>query len=112
MTAPDAELAANVTNELVKAYLEDQAATNSQTSETSSPWLRERIETIGPNARIITDAVVPDRTDPPSAPTILVAAIAGGLLFGLGLALAREVFDNSIRTRSEAAALTCAECFG
>ena len=53
------------------------------------------------SVRIVDAAVAPMKPVSPSAARLLLAGLVGGLLFGLGGAMAKEYFDNSVHTRGE-----------
>lgn len=106
------QLSAKVTNEIVATFMNDQIQQNIQAATAASGWLRDRIRSMGANARVISEAVPPLR---PSGPTnSLIVALSGlvGLLIGIAIAYARDATDPKVRTAEQLAALTGAECFG
>ena len=64
---------------------------------------QERLDTV--NVRVLSDAQAPlDRSWPPRRLLLLLAALAGGLLAGLGLAYAAEQIGRGARPTAQAAA--------
>lgn len=111
-TSPDPVLSAEVANALVRLYLEDQAASTRQAAQSATAWLRERMQSLGPNARIVSDAAPPMSRDGPGAVNIVAAALVLGLILGLGLALLRELFDDRVRAAEDVSRITDAEFLG
>jgi polysaccharide biosynthesis transport protein len=112
VNAPDPERASTLTNEIVKAYLRDQEAANAQAAQANSGWLRDRMKGLGPNTRVITEAVPSSRRNGPAILTILAASLLGGLFLGAVAAVGRDNFDKRILTSAQATFLTGSECFG
>jgi capsular exopolysaccharide synthesis family protein len=112
VNAPDPERAADITNEIVRAYLRDQEAANAQAAQANSGWLRDRMKGLGPNTRVITEAVPSSKRNGPPMLAILAASLAGGLFLGAAGAVARDHLDNRIRTITQASSSTGTECFG
>lgn len=112
MTVGNPQRAADITNSLVTAYLEDQASANETAAQSASGWLRSRLQSLGTSARVLTKATAPLQRDGPGAMIILGFAVFCGLTLGAGLAFARDLFDRKLRS-SEAVEAACeAECFG
>ncbi|MDO9383492.1 MAG: AAA family ATPase [Hyphomicrobiaceae bacterium] len=111
-TGSDPELVAKITNDVARAYIEDQDLARTQGAKAASPWIRDRIQGLGPNTRIIAVAAAPtERSNTPSLVLIGTAALAGALLGAIGV-LARELVRNNISTLDQAAAAASSECFG
>lgn len=105
-----AEGAAAMTNEIAQSFVQEQNDINAVVS--TSAALRERIKVLGPTARIISEAVPPDRTDGlPKVVVLALAPVGGAVAFalvGLGIAL----LDRRLRSAEQLAALTAVECLG
>lgn len=111
-TTADPVQAANVVNGLVTLYLAWQSERSMESADIASPWLRQRISGMGPNAAVISQAVAPERPDGPGrSRTIALFLVLGGML-GFGLAFLAELRDRSFRSCAELARLTRAECLG
>jgi polysaccharide biosynthesis transport protein len=111
-SAPDPEQAAQITNEIVRLYLEDQAAANARAAQSASSWLRERISALGTSARVVSEAWPPSRPSGPGALSILTASLVAGLLLGTAGAWLRDAFDRNVRRPADAAALVQADFIG
>lgn len=111
-TSNDPEKAAKIANGIVNTYLDEQIAANDVAAQTATAWLRDRLRGLGPNARVITEAAAPIRSDGPWAVSIIVASALVGTLVGSGIAFGKDILDKSIRTPEQAAKLTGVECFG
>ena len=112
VTTRNPQLSAKVTNEIVATFMNDQVQQNVSASQAASGWLRDRIRSMGANARVISEAVPPLR---PSGPTnSMIVALSGlvGLIISIAMAYARDATDPKVRTTEQLAALTGAECFG
>lgn len=103
-TSPDPALAARVTNELMRVYLEDQAEENQRAAQAASSWLRGRIAELGTTSRVLNEANPPRKPAGLGGVVVVSASVAFGLMFGLAAAFAREVTNRRIRTPREAAA--------
>jgi Mrp family chromosome partitioning ATPase/capsular polysaccharide biosynthesis protein len=112
MTVGDPQRAADITNSLVTAYLEDQAAANETAAQSASGWLRTRLQSLGTSARVLTKATAPLEPDGPGAMIILGFAAFCGLTLGAGLAFGRDLFDRKLRSSEAVEAASEAECFG
>jgi Mrp family chromosome partitioning ATPase len=100
-TARSPQMAAQVTNEVIKVYLADQAAAGVASASSASAWLRERIKDLGPKTRVISFAGPPLKPDGPGRLKLLSAFVALGALSGLGLAVARVVLDSTLKDPQE-----------
>jgi polysaccharide biosynthesis transport protein len=112
MTVSNPQLAADITNSLVSAYLADQASANESIAQSASGWLRSRLQSLGTSARILTKATAPLEKDGPGGMIILGFAALCGMTMGAGLALARDMFDRKLRSRDAVRAASQADCFG
>jgi Mrp family chromosome partitioning ATPase/capsular polysaccharide biosynthesis protein len=112
MTVGNPQRAADITNSLVTAYLEDQAAANETAAQSASGWLRTRLQSLGTSARVLTKATAPLEPDGPGTMIILGFAVFCGLTLGAGLAFARDLFDRKLRSGEAVEAACEAECFG
>ncbi len=112
MTSSDPQKAAKITNALVTAYLEDQAAANASVAQSASGWLRNRLQNLGTTARVLTPATAPLEKDGPGASIILAFAAFCGLTVGTGLAFSRDLFSRRLRTPNAVQAVSGVECFG
>lgn len=112
ITASAPERAAQITNSLVAAYLDDQTAVNGAVAQSASGWLRSHVSSLGTTARVLTAATAPLTRDGPAAPMILGFAAFCGLIIGTGLAFCRDLFMREIRTTDAVQAACGAECFG
>lgn len=111
-TAADPAQATDVVNGLVTLYLARQSERGMESADIASPWLRQRISGMGPNAAVISPAVVPERPDGPGrGRTVALFLVLGGML-GFGLAFLAELRDRSFRSGAELARATRAECLG
>lgn len=111
-TTADPVQAANLVNGLVTLYLAWQSERGMESADIASPWLRQRISGMGPNAAVISQAVAPERPDGPGrSRTIALFLVLGGML-SFGLAFLAELRDRSFRSCAELARLTRAECLG
>jgi Mrp family chromosome partitioning ATPase/capsular polysaccharide biosynthesis protein len=111
-TAPDPVQAANVVNEIARAYVEDQTTARIESAQSASIWLRERLRDVGPKTRIVARALVPTETSNPRG--ILLVGLAGfiGAAFGVSFALLRQLFDRTVRTPEQVVSASGAECLG
>lgn len=105
-----AEDAADLTNELASALVQEQNETNAVV--TTSAALRERIKILGPTARIISEAVPPKSKDGLRRSLALLLGIALGGLLGLAGGLAFALVDRRVRCVDQLLAVTSVECFG
>ncbi len=96
-TARNPATAAHIINEIINAYLTDQAAANAAAASSASAWLRDRIKDLGPKTRIISSADPPLRPDGPGRLKLFGTFVALGFLSGLGFAVTREVLDTTLR---------------
>ncbi|WP_406857089.1 Wzz/FepE/Etk N-terminal domain-containing protein [Alsobacter sp. KACC 23698] len=94
--ADAAEQAAQVVNELTRAYLADQAAAAAAAASTASAWLRDRIKDLGAKTRVISAAHPPAHPDGPRRLLILAAFSAFGTMLGVSAALLRNALDGSL----------------
>lgn len=101
-TAPTAETAARITNDVIRAYIADQNMARIDAAQAGSSWLRERLREVGPKTRIIAAAMPP--TDKSNMRGILIIAIAGilGGALSVVLALVLAFLDGSVRTPEQA----------
>lgn len=101
-TAPTAEAAARITNDVIRAYIADQNAARIDAAQAGSSWLRERLREVGPKTRIIAAALPPtDKSNVRGILIIVVVGILGGAL-SIVLALVRAFLDGSVRTPEQA----------
>jgi Mrp family chromosome partitioning ATPase/capsular polysaccharide biosynthesis protein len=107
LTATDA---AELTNEVAGAFVQEQYEANAVVS--TSAALRERIKVLGPTARIISEAVPPKSKDQPSAGVAMLLAMMLGGALGAGSGLCLVGFDRRLRVAEQLAAVTSVECFG
>jgi Mrp family chromosome partitioning ATPase/capsular polysaccharide biosynthesis protein len=105
-TAPDAQHAADVVEQIIRVYVDKQALAGDANSSVGSQVSST------PTARVITGPSVPIRANGPGPKSILLAAAFGGLLLGLAGAFGREFIDPRIRTPAEATRFLGAEAFG
>ena len=108
----DRDKAARIANAFAQAYLDDIAAANARLAETTSAWLRDRMRSAGPMARVVSVATPPLDRDPPGTMLVLLLSLAGGLGLGIAVAFARENLDPTVRTPERLRALSGAECLG
>ena len=59
---------------------------------------REQQQLFTPDARVITQAFVPNRPASPNKPMVLLLSLLGGLGAGLAHALLRAQMDGTVRT--------------
>jgi Mrp family chromosome partitioning ATPase/capsular polysaccharide biosynthesis protein len=111
-TAPDPTEAAQVVNEIARAYVEDQTNARVESAQSASIWLRERLRDVGPKTRVVARALPPTETSNPRG--ILLVGLAGfiGAGFGISLALLRQLFDRTVRTPEQVVSASGAECLG
>jgi Mrp family chromosome partitioning ATPase/capsular polysaccharide biosynthesis protein len=112
MTASDPQAAADITNSLVTAYLDDQAAANANAAQSASGWLRDRMRALGTSARVLSAATAPIDRDGPRGLVILAFAAFCGLTMGAGLAFSRDLLDRRLRSREAVQSVAQVECFG
>lgn len=105
-TAPDAEHAAQITNDIVRAYIVDQNLARRDEAQAGSSWLRERLREVGPKTRVIAAAQRP--TDKSNVRGLLIIAIAGilGGAAAVTLALVKGFLDGRVRTPEQAVEAT------
>ncbi|PTM41489.1 Wzz/FepE/Etk N-terminal domain-containing protein [Bosea sp. 124] len=105
-TAPDADQAARITNDIVRAYIVDQNMARIDAAQSGSSWLRERLREVGPKTRIIAAAMPPaDKSNVRGILIIAVAGILGGAA-AVTFALVMAFLDRSVRTPEQAAEAT------
>ena len=111
-TAQDAEQAARITNDLVRAYIVDQNMARIDAAQAGSSWLRERLREVGPKTRVIAAAMPP--ADKSNFRGILILAIAGilGGAVSVTAALILAFIDGRIRTPEQLIAATQAPFLG
>lgn len=111
-TASDPQQAAQIVNEIARAYVEDQTAARIEAAQSASIWLRERLRDVGPKTRIVARALAPTENSDPRG--ILLVALAGiiGVAFGGSQALVRQLFDRTVRTPEQVVRASGAECLG
>jgi polysaccharide biosynthesis transport protein len=111
-TASSPQQASDIANRIGTEYVGLVARSNAKVAQSASLWLRARLVDMGPNATVITEATPPIRKDGPGSIVLLCAALLVGLMFGTTGAFAVDVMDRTIRTQSQASAVTGTECFG
>jgi capsular polysaccharide biosynthesis protein len=111
-TADNPAFAHRVVAELLDLYLSQAAQRASEAAQMASPWLRDRLSAIGPNAVMINEARPATRPDGPGVMRIIALSVLLGGLAGGGLAFLREFRDRRVRTCADAAALVGAPCLG
>jgi Mrp family chromosome partitioning ATPase len=111
-TANTPEQASDIANKIGAEYMNLLARSNAKVAQSASLWLRTRLVEMGPNASVITSATPPIRKDGPNSFMVLCAAALVGLMFGVTSAFAADAMDRTIRTPSQASAVTGTECFG
>lgn len=111
-TAADAEQAARITNDLVRAYIVDQNMARIDAAQAGSSWLRERLREVGPKTRVIAVAMPP--ADKSNFRGILIIAFAGvvGGAVSVTAALVLAFIDHRIRTPEQLVAATRAPFLG
>jgi succinoglycan biosynthesis transport protein ExoP len=97
-SSEDAGASARLVNALMASYLGEIAAANAEASRAATAWLRDAAREAGSTARIISEAVAPERRDGPSAPYVMIVALIGSLMAGTGAALTAALLDRKIRT--------------
>src|SRR5690606_22101546 len=110
-TTSDPQRAAEITNGIVAAYLDDQTTANASVAQSASGWLRDRMRALGTTARVLTAATAPIEKDGPRAALIFGFAAFCGMVIGGGLAFVRDFFDRKLRTRRAVQSASQAECF-
>jgi Mrp family chromosome partitioning ATPase len=111
-TANTPEQASDIANKIGTEYMNLLARSNAKVAQSASLWLRTRLVEMGPNASVITSATPPIRKDGPNSIMVLCASALVGLMFGVTSAFAADAMDRTIRTPSQASAVTRTECFG
>jgi capsular polysaccharide biosynthesis protein len=110
-TEADPVVAAQIANEVARAYLQTRAAASGPEA-TRDLALRERLQGLGPNAYVISTAEPPWRPDGPAFWMVLAAGLVAGLGLGSALALAIDFADRSFRTPVQAEFVLGLECLG
>ncbi|MBB6468482.1 Mrp family chromosome partitioning ATPase [Aminobacter lissarensis] len=104
--------AANIANEVARAYMAKQEADRSEAVQSASGWLRDRLREAGPKAQVMSAAAPPiDKSNPRGIVIIALAGIVGAAA-GFVAALALAFLDRSFRRPEQLASVTGAECFG
>lgn len=108
----DRDLSALIANDIVRAYIADQAAARDDSAQTASSWLRERLREIGPRARVLTIASPPEYSS--NMRGLLILAIAGvlGVAFGALAALTRALLDGTVRVPEQMNGIVAAKFLG
>jgi uncharacterized protein involved in exopolysaccharide biosynthesis/cellulose biosynthesis protein BcsQ len=89
--------------------LQHSAATNRELYLTQLARLQElrgKEQSIRPEVSIAAKALVPTSPSSPNASRMLAAAVSGGLILGIILAFAVELFDRKLRTADQVARVT------
>ena len=110
--ASDPQEAARGANEIARAYIEDQQAARVEAAQSASIWLRERLKDVGPRTRIVASASPPTEKSDPRGILIIAAACFSGGVFGVALALLRQLLDGKVRSPEQVERATEAECLG
>jgi Mrp family chromosome partitioning ATPase/capsular polysaccharide biosynthesis protein len=111
VTESDPAMAAQIANEVARAYIQARAAAS--TPEASRDLaLRERLQGLGPNAYVISSAEPPLRRDGPRMLVILALGLVAGLGIGGALALLRDFIDHTVRTSKQAEFMLGLDCLG
>ena len=111
-TTADPQLAARVTNEFARSYVEDQESGRFEAAQTASAWLRDRMRDLGARTRIISTALPPNDDSNLRKVLVLSAAALLGLLLGTIMAIARSMFDHRLLTPEQLVGATGVECLG
>ncbi|NEU13488.1 hypothetical protein G3T14_15300 [Methylobacterium sp. BTF04] len=97
-TAADPEQAAQVANEMARAYVDDQVAARIEAAQSASIWMRERLRDVGPKTRIIAQAASPSEKSNPRGLLIIAIAAFAGCGFGISFALLRQMLDLTVQS--------------
>lgn len=111
-TDGDPDRAAEVANLIARSYLAKLDKDRSDAAEAGSGWLRDRLQEAGPKAKIVSEALPPNRKS--NTRGILIIAIAGavGLAVGMVAAMAIAFFDKRLRSAEQVLRVTGRPCFG
>lgn len=111
-SSDDRELSARIANDIVRAYIGDQAAARDDSAQTASSWLRERLREVGPRARVLTIASPPEHSS--NIRGLLILAIAGvlGVAFGSLVALTKALLDGTVRVPEQVGSVVAAKFLG
>jgi Mrp family chromosome partitioning ATPase/capsular polysaccharide biosynthesis protein len=111
-SAAKPELAAAITNKIGQTYSEFQTDIKIEAAQASSAWLRERMSSLGPSARVISEATPPASKSGPGGFIILVSSLISGTIIGAAAALARAISDHTIKDAHEGSRLLRIEYLG
>ena len=110
--SPNSEKSAQIVNEVVHAYLADQAASAVASAAPATAWLRERIKDVGPRTRLVSSANAPTIKDGPGAVLLLSVFTTFGALCGLALSVVRAFANRTLQERLEGESRLGASCLG
>lgn len=105
----DAQKSAMIANAIGRIAMQGRVVADQD--NTKSPLLRERLQGLGPNAYVMTEADPPSRPDGPRKAFIVLAAPILGLFVGSALALLLDFMNRTIRTAAQVEHLGM-ECIG
>lgn len=108
VTTSDAYKSKRIASAISQAILE---ARTSAEQDGARSLLRQRLQGLGPNAYVITPAVVPDRPSGPRKIIIILGVTFVGLLIGSALVLLQDFNNRTIRTAAQVEYLGL-ECIG
>ena len=110
--AKDPALAARVANGIATAYMAELQASRSDSAQSGSSWLREKLREVGPKARVIAEALPPPHKSNVRGILIIAAAGLVGACLAAFVALMWRLLDGRVRSPEDAAAITGVRCLG
>jgi succinoglycan biosynthesis transport protein ExoP len=109
VTTSDPNKSERIANAIGRVAL--QARVSAEQEGSRSPLLRERLQGLGPNAYVMTEAGAPGRPDGPRKIVVILAALLSGLAVGSALALILDLMNRTTRTAAQVEYLGL-ECIG
>ena len=111
-SAKDPVVAARVANGIATAYVSELQAARLDAAQSGSSWLREKLREVGPQARVIAEALPPPHKSNLRGIIIIAAAGLLGAILSVVGALTWRFLDGRVRTPEETTAVTGAQCLG
>lgn len=111
LKASDPEKTARVVNSVIRIYLQELVRA-SDAASSKAPTLRELYQSLGPSARVISEAEPPIRADGPPAVLILIAAALFGLSIAAVIAILLDATNDTIRSAQQMEYVLGLECLG